>query len=160
MTLYDRIVANDIDAVAFLVKRKCHGKHVTYAVDTLNFMSACYFSHRIIFSRWSIPLERNELREVDQILEEITESDSGNFEIAKITKRPPFVHVETICRERKFVGMRLIKLLKRDIHYEHNCDHCDTPGAVETLFWNDGGPDFERIRRRGITKNWRTGEDL
>ena len=36
----------------------------------------------------------------------------------------------------------------------------DVGSREEILYWNDGEPDYEIVRRKGITKNWRTGEDI
>ena len=70
----------------------------------------------------------------------------------------PVFHFYTNDQHWRSVGITLINLVKRDICYEHR--PYNGTGYMETLFWNDGEPDFERIRRKGITKNWRTGEDM
>ena len=73
----------------------------------------------------------------------------------------PVFHIYTSNQQRKSVGIKLINLIKRDICYEHRPQSAHSrTGHMETLFWNDGEPDYERIGRKGITKNWRTGEDL
>ena len=70
----------------------------------------------------------------------------------------PVFHFYTNNQHWKSVGTQLINLAKRDICYEHR--PYNGTGHMETLFWNDGEPVYERITRKGITKNWRTGEDL
>ena len=51
--------------------------------------------------------------------------------------------------------------MKRDIDYERiSGGDGNMRGVVETLYWNEGEPDYEEIRRKGITKNWQTGGDV
>ena len=44
--------------------------------------------------------------------------------------------------------------------YQQGCRGPSGVSREEVLYWNDGEPDYERVRRKGITKNWRTGEDI
>ena len=114
-------------------------------------------------------MEYKELTGLWHHLKKIIECKEKNFGIIKMvcppkrqrsspTEKPVFL-VYTSSKDSRSVGKRLIKLIKRDIDYECKARH-DRPGVVKTLFWNDGEPDYERIRRKGITKNWRTGEDV
>ena len=73
---------------------------------------------------------------------------------------PSVFHVYTSREDRVSVGKKLIKLTESDINYEWKPQYHDGRGVMETLYWNDGEPDYERIRRKGITKNWRTGKKL
>ena len=120
--------------------------------------------------RWILYLEYKELTELWHYLKEIIECRERNFGIIKMvcppkrirrssTEKPVFL-VYTSGKDSKPVGKKLINLIKRDIVYECKARHHDQPGVVKTLFWNEGEPDYERIRRKGITKNWRTGEDV
>ena len=45
-------------------------------------------------------------------------------------------------------------------YYQQGCRGPGSGSREEVLYWNDGEPDYERVRRKGITKNWRTGEDI
>ena len=42
-------------------------------------------------------------------------------------------------------------------YYDRKPVNGDVQAVLETLYWNDGEPDYERIHCKGITKNWRTG---
>ena len=113
--------------------------------------------------RWVLPLEKTELTRLWHLLKKKI-SGTESYGVIKmvcppkqVQAEPPVFHVYTSSQHKESVGIKLINLVKKDICYEHKHSHT---GYKETLFWNDGEPDYERIRRRGITKNWRTGEDL
>jgi len=72
------------------------------------------------------------------------------------TEKPVF-HVYTSEDKKKCVGKELIEIVQRDLIYEHKPRHYNAPSQKEELFWNEGEPDSERISRKGITRNWRTG---
>ena len=113
--------------------------------------------------RWVLPLEKTELTRLWHLLKKKI-SGTESYGVIKMMCPPkqgrseaPVFHVYTSSQHKESVGIKLINLIEKDICYEHRHSHT---GHMETLFWNDGEPDYERIRRRGITKNWRTGEDL
>ena len=100
-------------------------------------------------------------------------------------EKPEF-HILTSKRRRRSVGWKLIRMMEDDIEYDYKPQRYDPPscettgggerrysgyhqqgcsrdpgcGSREVLYWNDGEPDYDRVRRKGITKNWRTGEDI
>lgn len=121
-----------------------------------------------ITGRWLLYLEYEELTELWHFLKEIMESGYRNFGIRKMVCKPkvvhsssterPLFHVYTNSKASKAVGKRLIELLERDIYCEHKPPNSDVRPILETLYWNDGEPDYERMRHKSITKNWRTGE--
>ena len=114
--------------------------------------------------RWVLPLEKTELTRQWHFLRRNIKSVTESYGVIKMVCPPkqdrseaPVFHVYTSSQHKESVGIKLINLVEKDICYEHKHSHT---GHMETLFWNDGEPDYERIRRRGITKNWRTGEDM
>ena len=58
------------------------------------------------------------------------------------------------------VGYKLIDLVKTDIVFEQSDSDSRKSHRYETLYWNDGEPAYKIVTRPGITKNWRTGEDM
>ena len=115
--------------------------------------------------RWVLPLERKELTGLwHSLMKEIVSVKlTESYGVIKMVCPPkqsrsdtPVFHCYTSNQHRRSVGINLINLTKKDIRYEHR--PYNGTRHVETLFWNDGEPDYERIRRKGITKNWR--EDL
>lgn len=128
------------------------------------------FSSMEEHGRWILPLEYEELTELWHFLKGIIECKEKNVGIIKMVCPPkrvrnsptevPVFHVYTSGKDSKSVGKKLIKLIKRDIDYEYKPRHLHMRGNIKTLFWNDGEPDYEKIRRKGITKNWRTGEEV
>ena len=127
------------------------------------------FSSMEEHGRWILYLEYKELTELWHLLKGIIECKEKNFGIIKMVCPPkrvrssptevPVFHVYT-SDNSKSVGKKLIKLIKRDIDYECKPRHPHMQGNIKTLFWNDGEPDYERIQRKGITRNWRTGEEV
>ena len=127
------------------------------------------FSSMENHGRWILCLEYEELTELWHYLKDIIECKEKNFGITKMICPPkrdrksptekPLFHVYTSRKDSKLVGEKLIKIVKRDIVYECKARHRDPRGGVKTLFWNEGEPNYERIRRKGITKNWRTRGD-
>ena len=78
----------------------------------------------------------------------------------KSPEEKPEFHLHTNWEKKRAVGLKLIRMVKRDIVYQYKPQGDDPPPRDEVLFWNDGEPHYERVQRRGITKNWRTGEDM
>jgi len=128
------------------------------------------FSLRPVHGRWVLTLEYGdgELSSLWHHLKEIIESKVDNFGVIKMICPPkhnhyspiekPVFHVYTSGDKKKCVGKKLIEIVQRDLVYEHKPQHYNAPSQKERLFWNDGEPDSERISRKGITRNWRTGE--
>ena len=56
------------------------------------------------------------------------------------------------------MGLVLVNVVECNIMFEFKKNLKDLRPV--TLYWNDGEPDYERVRRKGITKNWRTGENM
>ena len=53
------------------------------------------------------------------------------------------------------VGLGLLNVVKCNVMFEFKKDLW-----CVNLFWNEGVPDYEIIRSKGITINWWTGENL
>ena len=125
------------------------------------------FNSEEVHGRWILYLENDELTELWHYLKDMIECKQTNFGIIEMVCPPKRVrksptessifHIYTSSKNRKSVGR---KLIERDMDYEQKPQYRNMRCVVETLYWNDGEPDYERIRRKGITKNWRTGEDL
>lgn len=124
-----------------------------------------------VHGRWVLPLEYQELTELWHTLKKVIQSKKDNYGIIKMVCPPkrvhnsatevPVFHIYTSDRNSKSVGIKLISIVEKDIHYERKPQSPDSEaGRAETLFWNEGEPDYEKISRKGITKNWRTGEDM
>ena len=126
-----------------------------------------------IGGHWILILEIEELTKLWHLLKKIIESKTDNFGIIKMVcpakqrrsskYEAPMFHVYTSSRKSKLVGKRLIEIVQRDISYEFE-DKLQVRGRQQSetlkLYWNNGEPDYSRSNRKGITKNWRTGEDL
>ena len=120
--------------------------------------------------RWILRLENEELTELWHILKDLIGVEEENPGIIKMVCPPkiqrnfhreqPVFHVYTSNRHSKHVGKQLINFVERNIKYECRPNHGQAQGFMKTLYWNGGEPDYEIVRRRGITKNWRTGEDI
>ena len=74
---------------------------------------------------------------------------------SQVDRRPQF-HVHTTEEQMKEVGGILISVVRRTIKFEKVNGY---PSSI-TLFWNRGEFSYEKVTRKGITKNWRTGEDM
>lgn len=129
------------------------------------------FGSEEVHGRWIMYLHHGEVTELWHDLKNIVESKENNFGIVRMVCPPkrirssptesPVFHVYTSHKAYRSVGKKLIELTEADIDYEQKpAGSGDLRRAVETLYWNDGEPDYERIRRKGINKNWRTGEDM
>ena len=68
----------------------------------------------------------------------------------------PVFHVYTTEEDMKSVGGILILEVCRDITFEKKNGY----PHYTNLYWNEGEYAYEKITRKGITKNWRTGEDM
>ena len=77
----------------------------------------------------------------------------------KSSSEKPVFFIFTSKKDKDAAGKYLIKIVKDDIHYEHKSLLHGRP-HFETLYWNKGEPAYEKITRKGITKNWRTGKDI
>lgn len=138
--------------------------------------------------RWVLLLEYTELTGIWHLLRKMVESEDENFGVIRMVcppKRvhnspiePPELHLQTSREKKGIVGRKLIAIVQRDIVYQYKPMQYSPPGRgerggyqrrpqrysapsrEEVLYWNDGEPDYEKVRRKGITKNWRTGEDV
>jgi hypothetical protein len=126
---------------------------------------------RHVHGRWILYLEYEELTDMWHLLKDTIESKDDNFGIIRMVCPPkrvrssqtesPVFHVYTSKEDYKSVGNKLIRLAKRDIDFECKPQYSnDKQGVLDTLYWNDGEPDFEKVGRKGITRNWRTGEAM
>ena len=140
-----------------------------------------------VHGRWVLTLDYDELTDLWHSLKRSIESEKKNFGVVRMVCPPkqnyrsstemPVFHFYTSSEARKKVGLKLIKFVKEDIVYQlkpqqpqlqassreqpsFRPQRYKAPAREEVLFWNDGEPDYERVRRKGITKNWRTGEDV
>ncbi len=66
------------------------------------------------------------------------------------------LHVYTSQENERNVGSDLILKVRCNITFEKKEGY----PQYRTLFWNDKEHHYEKINRKGITKNWRTGEDM
>lgn len=137
----------------------------------LNFVEAPEpFSSWHVDGRWVLRLEYEELTSLWHFLKDIFESKSKNFGVIRMVCPPkrdrnspdekPVFHIYTSASRKSLVGRKLIKIIERDMLYEQKPRYYHLPCLEETLFWNDGEPAYEHITRKGITKNWRTGEEV
>ena len=131
------------------------------------------FAPQVIFGRWIVEVENEELTELWHILKEEIECKTENFGVAGMVC-PPKRNQRSAEEKAVFqlyvgkewkdsVGYKLIDLVETDIVFEHKrrSDSDDRRShCYETLYWNNGEPAYEIVTRPGITKNWRTGEDV
>ena len=131
------------------------------------------FAPKEIFGRWIVEVENEDLTELWHILKGKVECKTENFGVAAIVCPPKrnrrsaeeqAVFLLYVGKERKdSVGYKLIDLLETDIVFEHKrTSDSDIWRShhYDTLYWNNGEPAYEIVTRPGITKNWRTGEDV
>ena len=126
-------------------------------------------TEREIFGRWIVELENEDLTNYWYLLKENIECKTKNFGIAAMVcppKRNPSsaeeqaVFLLYVSRKWKdSVGFYLINLVKKDIVFERKWFDRRSQ-QFETLYWNNCEPAYEIVKRRGITKNWRTGDDI
>ncbi len=127
-------------------------------------------SGMVVHGRWVMRLEYMELTGLWHFLKMMIESETEKFGVIRMvcppkhdftssTEKPEF-HLYTSEETMKCVGMRLVKLVKRDLVFVFKPHRYNMPPRVKWLYWNDGEPDYERVHRKGITKNWRTGENV
>ena len=131
------------------------------------------FFPKEIFGRWILEVENEDLTELWHILKEEIECKTKNFGVARM-ECPPKRNRRSAEEEAVFllyvgkewkdsVGYKLIDLVETDIVFEQKrrSDSNDRRShRYETLYWNNGEPAYEIVKRPGITKNWRTGEDM
>ena len=123
-----------------------------------------------VHGRWILFMGYFELTGFWHFLKQLIESKDDNFGVIKMVcphKRSyssptevPVFHVYTSDKTRKTVGNKLIHLIKRDICYEYKPRGLDTSRHIDTLFWNNGEPGDEMIECEGITKTWKTAQEL
>ena len=123
-----------------------------------------------IHGRWVLFLEYAVLTGLWHFLKKQIESQEKNFGVIRMVCPPkrvrssptemPKFHLYTNKMKKSTVGLYLIKFVERDIVYEYKPQKSGYTARPEVLYWNDGDPDYEVVRRKGITKNWRTGEDM
>ena len=127
------------------------------------------FASKEIYGWWILELENEDLTPLWHILKDKIECKTENFGVARMVCPPKRNHwsaeekgifqLHVAKGWKDSVGYKLIDLVKTDIVFEQKRSdrrsHC-----YETLFWNNGEPAYEIIKRPGITKNWRTGEDM
>ena len=131
------------------------------------------FAQTEIFERWIVEVENKDLTELWHILKGKIECKTENFGVAEMECLPKrnrrsaeekAVFQLYVGKEWKdSVGYKLIDLLETDIVFEHKrTSDSDSwrSHRDKTLYWNNGEPVYEIVTRPGITKNWRTGEDV
>ena len=137
----------------------------------LNFVEAPEsLNYGAVHGRWVLFLEYMELTGLWHFLKRHVESEEENFGVIRMVCPPkrvrnsptemPEFHLHTNKTKMKVVGLKLIMMVEKDIVYQYKPQRYGVPSREEVLYWNDGEPDYERVRRKGITKNWRTGEDV
>ncbi len=114
------------------------------------------------YGRWILTLEYKELTRFWYLLKRKIEE--GQIKAKKMvcpSKRrrssrdeKPIFHVYTDEEHIKAVGSLLILEVCHDIKYERKSGY----PHYRVLYWNDGAYAYEKISRKGITKNWRTGD--
>lgn len=123
-----------------------------------------------VHGRWVLFMGYFELTGFWHFMKGLIESEADNFGVIKMMCPPkhayssptevPVFHVYTSDKNRKTVGSKLIRLIKRDICYEHKPHGLDTSRHVDTLFWNNGEPSEKMMECEGITKTWKTAKEL
>ena len=126
-----------------------------------------------IFGRWILELENKDLTRLWHILKDKIECKTNNFEVARMECPPKrnersaeekgIFQLYVAKRSKVSVGYKLIVFVETDIVFEQKSrSDSDDRGSnrYETLYWNNGEPAYEIVKRPGITKNWRTGEDM
>ena len=118
----------------------------------------------VAYGRWIIELEYQDLTALWHILKKNIESDKENIGALLMvcpkkrnkysTERPVF-HVYTNKEKMRNVGLGLVNVIQCNVMFEFKKDL-----RCVTLYWNDGEPDYEIVRRKGITINWWTGENM
>ena len=64
-------------------------------------------------------------------------------------------------RWKDSVSYKLIDLWKQIVFEQNRSDSDDRrSNRYETLYWNNGEPAYEIVKRPEITKNWRTEKDM
>ena len=131
------------------------------------------FAPKEIFGRWIVEVENEDLTELWHILKEEIKCKTENFGVAGMECPPKrnrrsteeqAVFLLYVGKEWKdSVGYKLIDFVETDIVFERK-RRSDSDSRrshrYETLYWNNGEPAYEIVTRPGITKNWRTGEDV
>ena len=120
-----------------------------------------------------LEVENEDLTPLWHILKDKIECKTENFGVARMVcpqKRNHWSVEEKGVfqlyvgkRWKHSVGYKLVDFVKTDIAFEQKRRN-DSDGRrshrYETLYWNNGEPAYEIVKRPGITKNWRTGEDM
>ena len=128
------------------------------------------FSSWQVDGRWIVSLKNEEMTSLWHFLKEMIESKENNFGVIRMVCPPkrnrnspdesPVFHLYTSSSHKAIVGNKLIKIVERDLVFSHKPRNYKLPCLEETLFWNDGEPAYEGASRKGITRNWRTGEEV
>ena len=119
------------------------------------------------YGRWILTLEEySELTHIWHLFKKMIELEKEKFGALKMICPPkrvrkssseiPVFHIYTSKEKMKSVGSKLINVIKQDIVFERKQD---LP-PFTTLYWNDGEPSYEVVRQKGITRNWRTDEEM
>ena len=116
------------------------------------------------YGRWILTLEYTELTHLWHVLKrKVLNGEIKAWKMVCPPKRrksspyeKPVFHVYTSQENERNVGSDLILEVRRNITFEKKEGY----PQYRTLFWNDGEYHYEKINRKGITKNWRTGEDM
>ena len=126
------------------------------------------FASKEIFGRWIVEVENEGLTPLWHILKVKIECKTEDFGVTRMECPPKrnrrsaeekgIFQLYVAKRWKESVGYKLIKLVETDIVFEQK-GRSDSDG-YETLYWNNGEPAYEIVTRPGITKNWRTGEDV
>lgn len=127
-------------------------------------------SSQCVYGRWILFMGYFELTGFWHFLKQLVESEADNLGVIKMVCPPkrafssptevPVLYMYTSEKCKETVGSKLIHLIKRDICYEYKPRGLDTSRHVDTLFWNNGEPGDEMVECEGITKTWKTAEEL
>ena len=116
------------------------------------------FCSEKIYGRWIVGFEDSELTVQWHQLRELIEDRAENIGVIKMecpkkrfkisgVAKPVFLFF--ISKERKTsAGNRLIRLVGRDIIYQQEREP-GSPSLQETLYWNNGMPDYVNTNRNG-----------
>ncbi len=116
------------------------------------------------YGRWILTLKYTELTRLWHLLKrKILNGEIKAWKMACPTKQrkslrdeKAVLHVYTSQENERIVGSDLILEVRRNISFERKEGY----PQYRTLLWNDVEHHYEKINRKGITKNWRTGEDI
>ena len=155
--------------------KPCYGRSIDKKdIWHLNIVDAPKeFASKEIFGWWTLELENKYLTPLWHTLKHKIKCKTEDFGVIRMECLPKRNHWSAeekgvfqfyvAKRWKDSVGYKLIDLVKTDIVFEQKRRYDSDERRshpYETLYWNNGEPAYEIVTRPGITKNWRTGEDM